>query len=226
MFRKKCPRCGRKIEREYDFCPYCGIDFRWQKKQERERDFGMLGKEDSFGMPDFSAMNLTGLFNSKLFSSLFNEFDKQLHELDKEMIRKPKENIRKTGISISINMSNGKNPDIKISGIGDFKNMQKEISEKKIPKLIISDEQAKKFSKLPKKEAKTDVRRLSNKIIYEIDLPGIKSLKDIIINKLENSIEIKAFSDENAYFKLIPLNLPILNYKLDNEKLVLELGTK
>ena len=152
------------------------------------------------------------------------EVDKQFRELDREMKNPEKENIKKSGISISISMSDGKNPDIKVSGFGpDFKNLKQEAKEKQMPKHEITDEEARKLSKLPKKEAKTEVRRFSNKIVYEIDLPGIKNLKDIIINKLENSIEIKAFSKDTAYFKLLPVNFPILDYNLKDGKLILEL---
>ena len=49
-------------------------------------------------------------------------------------------------------------------------------------------------------------------------------MKDVIINKLENSIEIKAFTKEKVYVKLLPVNLPVLNYKLKDGKLILELG--
>lgn len=232
--KKKCLRCSRKLSKEYDFCPFCGNDFRFQKRQEESRDFGLLGKEDALtGFPDFPGFGMPAdignLFNSSLFNNLFRQFDKQFREFDKELAKKPRtsNNIRKSGVSISISMSDGKNPDIKVSGFGpDFKNFKHEEKEKKIPKQEMTDEEARKLSKLPKKEAKTEVRRFSNKIVYEIDLPGIKNLKDIIINKLENSIEIKAFSAKIAYFKLLPVNLPIWNYKLDNEKLILELGTR
>jgi len=226
LIRKKCQRCGRKISKEYDFCPYCGNDFRWEKAKNNERDYGMLGKEDalnefpSFGMP----LNMGNLLNSSMFNSLFKEFDKQFREFDKEL---PKNNVKKNGISISISMGDGKNPDVKISGFGpDFKNLKNESREKTMPKQELTDEEARKLSKLPKKEAKTEVRRFSNKIVYEIELPGIKSLRDIIINRLENSIEIKAFSEENAYFKLLPVNLPIINYKLEDNKLILELAAR
>ena len=43
------------------------------------------------------------------------------------------------------------------------------------------------------------------------------------INKLNNSIEVKAFSDNNVYFKLIPVSLPIERYYLKEGKLVIEL---
>ena len=57
-------------------------------------------------------------------------------------------------------------------------------------------------------------------------MPGIKSIKDISIIKLENSIELKAISKNKAYFKLIPINLPITNYGILKERLILEFGVK
>ena len=80
-----------------------------------------------------------------------------------------------------------------------------------------------KLAKLPRKEPETKVRRLTDKIIYEINLPGVKSLKNITVNKLENSIEIKAISKDRAYFKLIPIALPLIRYYLKKESLFLEL---
>lgn len=230
MFNKKCARCGRKISKDFEFCPYCGNDFRIERRIENQKDYGFLGKDDFLG--DFNELNnfntnmpinLGGIFNSKLFSSLFKEVDKQFKEMDRKI--KP-EGTKESGISISISMS-GDKPDIKVRRFGDAKNLEiKDLKEKHMPRQEITDEQARKLAKLPRKEAKTEVRRFSNKIVYEINLPGIKNLKDVIINKLENSIEIKAFSKENAYFKLLPVNLPIINYQLDKEKLILELGTR
>jgi len=57
-------------------------------------------------------------------------------------------------------------------------------------------------------------------------MPGVKSIKDVSVNQLENSIEIKAVAKDNSYFKLIPINLPVLDYELSEEKLVLELEAK
>lgn len=225
MFQKKCARCGRKIEKEFEFCPSCGANL---GRERDEKDFGFLGKDDGFGdffkMPiGFGMSGFGGLFNS-----LLKQIDKQFKEMDKqisnEKINKPAE-IRKfpgSGISISISTSTGKQPEIKIKGFGPEAKELKQIREAKITNEI-SDEEARKLSKLPKKEAEAKVRRLSNKIVYEVELPGVKSIKDVVINKLENSIEIKAFSKDSAYFKFIPVNLPILNYKLEEGKLILEL---
>ena len=41
-----------------------------------------------------------------------------------------------------------------------------------------------------------------------------------------NSIEIKAVGKKQVYFKLLPINLPIIDYRLSEEKLILELQAK
>lgn len=201
---------------------------------EKEKDYGFLGKDDftfkdEFKMPfNFNNLFNPNLFKSGLFSSVFKEVEKQLREADKEM-KLPEKMQNASGISISISV-NGEKPEIKVNKFGPgfqesgFQDIETEKSkEKKILKHKITADKARKFAKLPKKEAKTEIRRLSNKVIYEVELPGVKKLEDVIINKLEKSIEIKAFGKDSVYFKLIPINLPILNYKLKNEKLILEL---
>jgi len=234
MFEKKCPRCARKISKGYEFCPYCGFNI---KKEQDERNFGFLGKNDEFKLPDLSVGMPFG-FN-KIFNSLLKQIDSQFKQIDKEMgeeIKIPERKIIKgkipfsRGISISISTSSNRKPEIKVKGFGPgFENLQvQEKAEEKPIKIMptITEEKARKYTKLPREEAKTSVRRLSNKLIYEINLPGVNSLNNIIINKLENSIEIKAFSKDKVYVKLIPVNLSILNYKLEKEKLILELKAK
>ena len=83
-----------------------------------------------------------------------------------------------------------------------------------------------KFSTLPQAEPTTNVRRLSDRIIYEISLPQVKTIADISINKINNSIEIKAITKNQAWFKIMQINLPILNYNFEKEKLILELEAK
>ena len=43
------------------------------------------------------------------------------------------------------------------------------------------------------------------------------------IIRLENSIEIKALAKDKAYFKLIPISLPIKDYIIEDERLIIEL---
>jgi len=209
------------------------MDFRIDKRMKKEEDYGFLGKEDAFES-QVPSMNLGLPFGfNNLFNSLLKEVDSQFRELDKGMSKeqnqkKKMNNLNESGISISISSSTGKKPEIKINAFGpEFSNLKvKQPKEIKPERINISDEQARAISKLPKKEAQTSVRRLSNKIIYEISLPGIKNLKDILINKLENSTEIKAFTKDTAYFKLLPVNFPITHYCLEKDKLIIEFSQR
>jgi len=54
----------------------------------------------------------------------------------------------------------------------------------------------------------------------------VKSVKDVSIAQLENSIEIKALGKGKVFSKMIPINLPIKNYNLSKGKLTLELDAK
>ena len=40
---------------------------------------------------------------------------------------------------------------------------------------------------------------MGNKVIYNLEVPGVNDIDDIFINKLESSIEIKAISDDKVY---------------------------
>lgn len=236
FWKKTCKNCGKKIEKGFSYCPHCGFPL---DRGKEERDYGFLGKKD---MDNFNAFNQNeirlpmGL--NTVFRKLIKEMDKQFKELDrtpeKEKIRKTDAQpfIKRGGISINISSGAGK-PVIKVRSFGNmpqFKEMGNQIKgkpekpAKKKPE--ISEEKAKKLAKLPRQEAESKVRRLSGKVIYEIDLPGVKNVNDIIINQLENSIEIKAFSKDKAYFKFLPVNLPLLNHKLSKGKLILELGER
>ncbi len=217
MLNRKCRRCARKIEKDFDFCPYCGNDFRIEKKAIREKDFGFLGKDD-LASGQFPSIKMPFGFEG-LFNSLMSQIDGQFREIDREIQKPSIPRKNANSISISISSMDGKKPEIKLSTSGpEFK----QFKETEIERPKISDEQAKMLSKLPKKEAETKVRRMSRGIIYEIELPNVKNQKDIIINQLENSVEIKAFSEDTAYFKLLPVNLPIADYRLKDGVLTIE----
>lgn len=221
LFRKKCPGCGSKVNKNQNYCSYCGYPL---KKKE---DIG------DFPFPKISMGSVFKLTKELMKSMNFNELMKE-EKMRENKRRKDKEISRVNngmgGISIKIS-SLGDKPIVKIKKIGD--NLLDGIEEtaegtpkdsfkskpkiKKLSKLI-----ATKFAKLPKTEPATTVRRLANKIIYEIDLPGVKE-KDIIINKLQDSIEIRAFTKNKAFLKIIPIALPILKHKLEQGKLILEL---
>lgn len=234
----KCARCGKKIEKKFDYCPYCG----YNPKQK-----AAVGEFKDFSREIEKAMKMPFLVKfpfRHIVKQLEKQIDAQMREYDKNLDKKEFNKIdmnkidmkkmpRVSGISISVsggdgepiirvrNMGNGNgNRDGKIIPINKISKVQKGIGS--LPSKL-SKSKAEKFSKLPKSEPETKVRRLTDKIVYEINLPGVKTIKDVIINKLENSIEIKAFSKDKAYFKLIPISLPLKKYRLEQEKLILEL---
>jgi len=235
MFKKKkCSRCGEKVSDKFDFCPSCGKNLRENKNS--KNNWGMLGKNDFIDpMQAFKTeIRLPTGFNT-IFNTLVKSLDKQFKEIDKQIGKedKFKENfkpLKSGGISINISSLGNNPPKIKVKSFGnipEFKKQETQIKQtRKKFKHEIPEEKLKKLSALPREEPSTNIRRLSNKLIYEIDLPGVKSLKDISIIELENSIEIKAISKNKAYFKLIPLNYPINDKKFSSGKLVLELDTK
>lgn len=221
--KKKCDKCKSKVDKDFDFCPYCGNYI------EDNEDFGLLGKNDF--TPSKTQVKLPLGFDL-LFRSLVKELDKQFKEIDKEIGKekiKPNKLQKSGGISISISSFGNQPPKIMVNSYGnvpEFKEKERKIKKQFNQKQSFSDEHLEKLSKLPKSEPNTNIRRLSNKLIYEVDMPEVKSIKDVSIIQLENSIEIKAIGKEKAYFKLIPLSLPITRQKFEKGKLFLELENR
>ncbi len=224
MFSKKtCQRCGRKTSKSNSFCPSCGFPL---GKKGKKEEFGMLGENDSFNEIDpfsnslFGGMGLGGSFMNKMISNTMRMLEKEM-EREMKMSKQSSANnsFPKTKIRLMIN---GKEVDLN-NGLQNPENTKKE-KQKTMPLKFkkFSDEQIKKFSKLHKKEPKTELRRIADKIIYEIEMPGVNSIEDISITNLESSIELKAIADEKAYSKSIPLNLPIIGYEFSKGLLVLE----
>lgn len=217
MFGKKsCKKCRNKINDSSNFCPHCGTP----TQKSKEEDWGLLGKDDQEEeeVETFS-QGFLGNMNEKILGKMLNGAMRMLEkEMQKEMSQQ-KNNAPRTNIRLMIN---GK--EITLNNQPQKKNVVKkvkEISTKDLPQNKLQG-----FSDLPKEEPKTNIRRLSNKVVYEIEMPGVKSQGDISIIKLESSIEIKALGKGKAYYKTIPINLAIMAYKLSKEKLTLELEAK
>ena len=228
MFRKKkkikCVRCGKKIEKKFDFCPYCGYSLKENGKDEFKdftREF-----EKAMKMPFFVKFPFR-----QIVKQLEKQIDSQMRIIDKD-IEKQKidpsmmKRIPISGINIKIS-SGGEPRVIRIGNLGKLEAIEhgkkpssKGIIEKKgksLEKIKVA-----RFAKLEKTEPKTKVRRLTDRVVYEISVPGVKSVKDVAIIRLENSIEIKALAKDKAYFKLIPISLPIKDYTIKDEKLIIE----
>ena len=205
MFNKRyCKSCREKVSSKYRFCPSCGREI----ENYKEEDWGMLGREDVLGEESFANPFFTGFGGRMLNNMLGNAF---------KMLEKEMKNVEKTPGSNVRLMINGKEIQI-----GQQKKPREAV--RKIPKREFGKEQLKKILELPKKEPKTILKRMGDKIIYEIEMPEVKSLNDVLINNLENGIEIKAIGESTIYSKTIPINMPITNQTLSEGKLFLELN--
>lgn len=210
MLRKRCGNCSEKISKSHKFCEHCGAS------QQNPEEWGMLGQEDT----QDNFQNMLGGLGSGIFNKMLGSAMKMLEkEMQKEMSR---ENQQPPKVNSNIRlMINGKEINFK------EKSSEKQ-NEKKLERISnrFSSKNLERFSKLPKKEPKTNILRLSDKVIYEIDVPKVKSLEDVSIVNLENSIEVKAVTKNEAYQKIIPVGLAVKNYQLQKGKLILELDSE
>jgi len=219
--RKICERCGGKINNKDRFCPNCGakINENFQKKE--NNNFGMLGETDYIQEePDLLPKSLLNSLNNGVLGKMLGSAMKML---EKEMQKANKESVKKTDFQLYIN---GKKINPKNIRVIQGEKNKKDINIEKIPKINLSEEKIKQLSSLPKEEPLSSMKRFSDDLIYEIEVPGVKSIEDVIISKLENSIEIKALAKDKVYSKLIPVNLPIKKYNLSKNTLTIYLDTK
>lgn len=212
MINKKCRKCKEKISKNYNFCPYCSEKL---KGFEKKQDWGILGKDDFI---QENQINFPTGFNS-ILNNLLKTLGKQLTSFEKEYDNLEKKSTPKN-FGIKIYTSKNNFPEIKISSMDENINKKQEKDKKRnieLPKL-----DPKKYMNLEKKEPETKIKRFSDKIIYEVVLPGVNSIKDISIISYEDSIEIKAISNKQLFQKIIPLGMEIKKYNLLKEKLILE----
>jgi RNA polymerase subunit RPABC4/transcription elongation factor Spt4 len=196
MFKKKvCPNCGESIKEDWEFCPYCGEKIETEELEEKE----MITP----------------------FRSIFSDIDKEFERIDKMFgfdsfnfpSFKMKPGIRGGGVSITIQSGTGMKPKVEIKTSGEYKKLEPELKRKFGIKPAIEEVEEEKMErkkhkvKLPKvtEEPESEIQTIGNKQIISIKLPDVKSEDDIEIKRLEQSIEVKAFTDDKAYFKLIPI---------------------
>jgi len=229
MFKKKpkkniCPRCGKKASGKYLFCPHCG-----QRLQRYEKQPDSL--LDQIDSPPKMSTGMPFPFNT-LIKKMIKDMTKQMQESQKSNLNKDVKGPKR----FVVDMPGMKGRIVINMGGKPINPMMKQPKPKDKPqpktKMKIKDfnkEDSKIFSGLKKIEPKTSVRRLSDSILYVLNIPNVSKDK-IIINHLGNSIEIKAISkkkgktkDQKAYFKVIPVSNPIKNWNLEKDILTLEL---
>jgi len=201
MLKKKCKSCAKKVERRFNYCPYCGASFKAIKEEE---DFGMLGIDDSNDMAQEELKLPFGV--EKMMNSLINQLEKQMGDMSFENTKgMPK------GIKIRI----AKGP--------PMGQMIQKTPKRKIEMPQISEEEIERRINLPKVDAESKVRRISDTIIYEINTPGVNKKEDVVLTELATGLEIKAYSRNRCYVKFIPLKVEIVKYYVQKEKVFVEL---
>lgn len=199
MRKNICKGCNRKVDSKFNYCPYCGNSIKEMKAKE---NYGFLGKDDFVNKDSFSNEIKLPLGLNKMVNSLMKQLEKELNLADAQNIG--------SGFNVRIQTSNLPN----INKVTQKKEIRKEER--------ISDEEFNRRQSLPKKEALSKIKRLSDKIIYEIETPGIKDRSQISIKNLEKGIEFKAYTKKICYTKNIPLKLKVDNYNVIKDKVLLE----
>ncbi len=209
----KCDNCSSKIDKNFSFCPHCGNPL--FDESEEEEEFGLLGKSDSIDDNDaaanpFANFGITDNLINSVMGSIMKNLTKELNKA---------ENQNNTEIHT---MPNG----IKIRiGTHSSPVMKKPSPKKQAPQKEPTEEQLEKMSRLPRASAKTSIKRFSDRMIYEFNASGVKSVDDIFISKLESGYEIKAIGEKKVYVNTLPISLPLKKFMIEKDKILFEFKT-
>jgi len=200
----KCGNCDSKISEKFSFCPYCGFSF--IDPAEEAKEYGMLGRQDIEQIQNnpFGNLGVTDKLIGSLMNTLVKTLDREFKDIEREKTETAEIKAMPNGIRIKISPA---------------KAVKRQVAQ--LPRGKISDEQLKRFSSLPRTSAKTSVKRLSDRVIYELSVPGINSANDVFVSKLESGYEIKVLGDK-VYTNTLPISLPLKNLAVDKNKLFIE----
>ena len=144
MFKKKCQHCKSKIEKSYEFCPFCGKEL--TTPVQHKEDYGILGRNDvEEFMPGFTASPII----DKLFKSAMKMLEKQMRGIQNETHQQKRQNINASpfgnvDVQFFVNGKKINSPNI----------VQQTVQKKQKPQMEIPKETLNKLAKLPRKEPK------------------------------------------------------------------------
>lgn len=197
-----CEKCGNDVAEDWEYCPFCGSP---------------LKRDVALQFPAFIDPE-----------DLLNDIDEEFRRMKDAfrnvwLARKNFEPTKGGGISIRISSKEGRDPKIDVHTFGDYEEHAPKIEER------LGIEKARTQARTPPKitrEPKTLIEREDDKLILRVKVPGVTSEEDIDIKRMTESIEIRAYAKDTAYFTLfcIPPNSKILSKRLENEELVIEVG--
>lgn len=140
------------------------------------------------------------------FDDVFKEAGKEFQDANKELkmgFDFPKnwlKNPLKNGVSIRITSGTGMQPKVEVRRMGEHKHVET-FSEHRGETHIHGKPRI-----IPEvtEEPETKVQKAGNRQIITINLPDVKE-EDVVVKQLEQSIEVRAYSGDKGYFKLIPI---------------------
>jgi HSP20 family molecular chaperone IbpA len=200
--RRKCPSCGEGVKAGWAFCPHCGTGLRVKVRPARD-----------------------------LFAGLFEDIHREFERIDRLFGRdffKFPTPFRGGGVSVTITSGTGREPRVDVKTFGEYKKFEPEIRRRFGLEKPVREVEERPPRPIPRvtEEPEARVERLADRDVITIKLPGVTDEADVEIRKLEQSVEIKAFAGDKAYFKLIPIKPTshILSKSLENETLRIEIG--
>ncbi len=178
--QKRCRRCGKGLKKEWIACPYCG------EKVEHRRQY------------------------NNIFKNIDEEFEK-IDKLGPIFVRFPQFDMESPfkggGISITIKRGTGMKPKVDVRTSGNYRKIEPQIRRRLGVSEGGQEVEEKRKIRIPEitEEPETKIEKENNEEVITVKLPDVKNLENIEIRKLEQSLEIKAFAGNKAYFKLIPV---------------------
>ncbi|GEM_PF-1160848 len=145
----------------------------------------------------------------KIWPSFSKEMEKEIESIEKEVPMRPT-TIRFKIITPKVQVPH--KPEVKEPKPKEIKSKQTKIKRlTKVSKNVV--------------EPVTSIKRRAGRIYIEVLLPDIKRMEDIMLNELEESIELRAFTKDKTYFKIIrlPPNSNIVDTKFEHGKLLITL---
>ncbi len=204
----RCPNCKSNVDDRWQFCPKCGTRLR-RRRSLFDQLFSHFGRE--FEQMDKEIDRMEKRFEALDLSPFFRQTGGK-------------------GFKIKVVRHGGDEPKVSVQTFGDVKgeDIRKELKKQmgregqpiKIrigpprPRITRSGPapgsqgpEAKPRKELPTpkttEEPKTEVRRVDSKVMVDMELPGVKSLEDIRINEMQESVEVRAVAGERGFFKIL-----------------------
>lgn len=206
-----CQNCGAEISGEWEFCPKCGA-----------RLLQDSGLSPFFGFDLFADIDKQLEAMDKEFfggrNSLFDMPKPPIRGAQRQQPRpqqsQRQQQVRGGGISITFSSGTGRPPEVVIHTSGDFKSLEPELRKRlattgdvpQEPAAALAEERQRAPPDVTEEPEAELVKGAGDKITaLKVKLPDVESARDIKISRLENSIEIKAYVKNKAYFKLFQL---------------------